>query len=104
MNKLLKRLSYPLIFFIRSWHGGTWWSEYSLYRLALDAHGLFAKLHALPTSNVLCRAIWFKGQLPWDSVTAFQDPSCVFSLVQSTTGISPSAVATGVSHQLASPY
>ena len=77
-----------------------WWSEYSLYRLALDARGMFTNLHALSTSSVFCNAIWFQHQLPWDSNAAFHNLHCCFSLVQSTTDICPSAIAAGVSKQL----
>ena len=76
------------------------WSDYSLYRLALDARGMFTNLHALSTSSVFCNAIWFQHQLPWDSNAAFHNLHCCFSLVQSTTDICPSAIAAGVSKQL----
>lgn len=85
---------------LESWNGGTLWSEYSLYRLALDVRGLFTKVHALSTSGVLCHAVWYEHELPWDPDPAFQDPSCVFSLVQSTTHARPSVIAAAVSNQL----
>jgi len=85
---------------LASWKTGMWWSEYSLYRLALDARGMFTNLHALSTSSVICNAIWFQHQLPWDSNAAFHNLHCCFSLVQSTTDICPSAIAAGVSKQL----
>jgi len=85
---------------LESWNDGLWWSEYSLYRLSLDARGLFTALHALPGSSALCNAVWFQDQLPWDSAKAFHSPHCTFSLVQSTTQIHPSVIATSVSMQL----
>lgn len=87
-------------FWLKSWGVGIWWSEYSLYRLALDTHGLFDELHALPKSNVLCHAVWYEGQLPWDSAAAYDSADCVFSLVQSTTHADPSVIACSVSREL----
>lgn len=76
---------------LESW-SSTWWSEYSLYRLVLDVRGLFAELHALPPNGILCNAVWIASQLPWESTTAFRTPHCIFSLVQSTIRIRPSAL------------
>ena len=81
------------------WSDGAIWSEYTLYRLALDERRLFAHLHAEPRVPTLCAAVWFAAQLPWDAAAAFDDPSCVFSLIQSTTGLPPSTVA-----RLVAPY
>eukprot|EP01041_Mallomonas_annulata_P009798 gene9798-20386_t len=86
------------------------WSEYTLYRLVLDLHELFDTLHfpehvadtdpsAPPfdtpvrahTSSVRlhCHDIWFAAQLPWNA-SAARDPTCpcLFSVVQSSTGVS----------------
>ncbi|EGB05439.1 expressed protein [Aureococcus anophagefferens] len=82
---------------LRSWETGLWWSEYTLYRLALDRHGLFKKLHAAYGSSILCHAVWVPSELPWDILAAFRDPMCIFSLVQSTTNTPPSAIAASVS-------
>ena len=79
-----------------------WWSEYTLYRLALDKHGLFDELHAAPAAPILCNAVWFQNQLPWDLPAALRNSTCIFSLVQSTADLPPSAVAAIVSAHIAS--
>jgi len=85
---------------LASWRAGSWWSEYTIYRLALDAHRLFDHLHALPPAPLLCYAVWFPDQLPWNGTAAFLEDDCVFSLVQSSVGAPVSAVAAEVAAEL----
>jgi hypothetical protein len=42
-----------------------------------------------------CSNIWYKGELPWKHRSAFANSSCLFSVVQSTTGVSPGQVLKG---------
>ena len=100
-----------------------WWSEYTLYRLALDMcarararacvgesrsssmarvtrHRAFDLLHALPPQPLICHAVWFAGQRPWDAAAAYSS-GCAFSLVQSTSGATPSEVARQIAPHLA---
>lgn len=79
-----------------SWSNGTWWSEYTLYRLALDIRGLFDNIHVASESETFCNPVWYHGDLPWDAVGAFRNKKCVFSLVQSTTQLAPSLVAASI--------
>lgn len=79
-----------------SWSNGTWWSEYTLYRLALDIRGLFDNIHVASESETFCNPVWYHGDLPWDAVGAFRNTKCVFSLVQSTTQLAPSLVAASI--------
>mmetsp|Transcript_18248 Transcript_18248/g.22109 ORF Transcript_18248/g.22109 Transcript_18248/m.22109 type:complete len:299 (+) Transcript_18248:233-1129(+) len=86
---------------LNSWQPGSWWSEYTLYRLALDNRALFNKLHALPSSPLLCHAVWFPEQLPWNATAAFlHSDTCVFSLVQSTVRAPVSKLAEQVAVEL----
>lgn len=39
-----------------------------------------------------CHNVWFAGHLPWPAEEASRAADCLFSVVQSTTGVSPSAV------------
>jgi len=79
----------------------TVWTEYTLYRLALDSVGLFAALHtpssfsssSSPSSLELlhCFDVWFSADLPWKAQEAralLQSSRlpCLFSVVQSTSG------------------
>lgn len=68
------------------------WSEYTLYRLALDNVLLFADLHE-PQYNyrLHCHDIWYAHQLPWDGAAAATS-NCLFSVVQGSTGVSPSKI------------
>jgi len=70
---------------------GGWWSEYTLYRQALDRHGLFDALHwAAPLE---CASVWFATDGPWDVEAALADPACVWSVVQSSAGRDAADVA-----------
>lgn len=74
----------------------TVWTEYTLYRLALDSVGLFAALHIPSTSSsslelLHCFDVWFSADLPWKAqeARALLQRSrlpCLFSVVQSTSG------------------
>ena len=118
---------------LQSWLMGfgqrAWWSEYTLYRLALDMcararrararcafpgridhaliemarvtrHRAFDILHALPPLPLICHAVWFAGQRPWDAAAAYSS-GCAFSLVQSTSGATPSEVARQIAPHIA---
>jgi len=71
------------------------WSEYTLYRLALDESFLFEELHEAEKLDVgarlHCFDVWFSAQLPWPAQEAYAS-GCLFSVLQSTSGISPSLV------------
>mmetsp|Transcript_37423 Transcript_37423/g.48148 ORF Transcript_37423/g.48148 Transcript_37423/m.48148 type:complete len:443 (+) Transcript_37423:54-1382(+) len=86
---------------LSAWGKEIWWSEYTLYRLALDDVGLFRHLHDAFNPHyrpLTCFNIWFDGELPWDANSAFQgDGSCLFSVLQSTSGLAPGTI----SHQIA---
>jgi hypothetical protein len=70
----------------------TVWSEYTIYRLVLDAFYLFSEIHE-PQNKVLlhCHDVWFEDQLPWNAAAAYAS-TCLFSVVQSSTGVSPSDI------------
>lgn len=88
---------------LEAWGPGMWWSEYTLYRLGLDERRLFDTLHGDIAPPLLCHAVWFDDQLPWDADAAFNEsqPGCLFSLVQSSAKrASVATVARQVSHAL----
>jgi len=89
---------------LKSWDDGTWWSEYTLYRLALDIRGLFDKIHVASGSETFCNPVWYHGDLPWDAAGAFHNENCVFSLVQSTTQLAPSLVAASIGFHVYHPH
>jgi hypothetical protein len=89
---------------LMSWDDGTWWSEYTLYRLALDIRGLFDKIHVASGSETFCNPVWYHGDLPWDAAGAFHNENCVFSLVQSTTQLAPSLVAASIGFHVYHPH
>ena len=89
---------------LKSWDDGTWWSEYTLYRLALDIRGLFDKVHVASGSGTFCNPVWYHGDLPWDAAGAFHNENCVFSLVQSTTQLAPSLVAASIGFHVYHPH
>jgi len=72
------------------------WSEYTLYRLALDNVFIFADLHE-PQHNfrLHCHDIWYANQLPWDAAAAATS-NCLFSIIQGSTGVSPSKIWTAM--------
>ena len=39
-----------------------------------------------------CHNVWFAGQLPWPAEQARDAQNCLFSVIQSTTDVSPSVV------------
>jgi hypothetical protein len=69
------------------------WSEYTLYRLALDKLRIFDELHIMqdPSLKLHCHDIWFSSQLPWDFEAA-HNSECLFSVIQSSAGISPNTI------------
>lgn len=92
------------------------WSEYSLYRLGLESVGLFNLLHVpeqtgagveggngpddnAGTPRLHCFDVWYADQLPWPidavgaHVAAKAKGGCVFSVVQSSTGVAPREIA-----------
>jgi hypothetical protein len=71
---------------------GTMWSEYTLYRLALDELQMFDALHEHP-SNISAFNVWYSHDLPWQADSAFEDESSAFSVVQSTSGARESDIA-----------
>lgn len=52
--------------------------------LHLDEVQMGVKLH--------CHNVWYAHQLPWPAEEALSDQSCIFSVVQSSTGVSPGAL------------
>ena len=77
-----------------------WWSEYTLYRVALDELGLFDVLHnAIPDVQMVCYSVWWEGDLPWNAERAMGgvcergEERCLFSVVQSTAGVGVDTVA-----------
>jgi hypothetical protein len=75
------------------------WTEYCLYYLVAEQHRMLDAYHFLPTSradvHLRCRSnVWEKSEFDdWDLKGCF-DPEApgFFAVVQSTTGISPSAI------------
>jgi hypothetical protein len=39
-----------------------------------------------------CADVWFRRELPWNEKLGFSNSSCYFSVIQSTTGVSPGEV------------
>lgn len=100
-----------------------WWSEYTLYRLALEDLGLFEDLHEEPGEGgeggrLSCHNVWWEGDLPFDAGRAFgkragrgeeggecgegrggeeegkdEDEGCLFAVVQSTSGVRPEDIS-----------
>ncbi len=62
-----------------------YWQVFDHYHIKEQDHNMY--LH--------CSNIWYKAQLPWDYESAFANSTCLFSVVQSTTGVSPNAVLKG---------
>ena len=85
------------------------WTEYTLYRLALDSvGGLFSALHLSSSSSsnlpqLHCLDVWFAADLPWRWLEAralLQSDRlpCIFSVVQSTSGANAGALMEHVFH------
>lgn len=70
------------------------WSEYTLYRSTLDYYHVFAHIHTPETEEIYlhCHNVWFVEQLPWSVEAAKHNQSCLFSVVQSTTNVSPNFI------------
>lgn len=45
-----------------------------------------------PVTELHCHNVWFASQLPWRADLAAEANNCLFSVIQSTTGVSPSSV------------
>eukprot|EP00520_Triparma_pacifica_P012352 CAMPEP_0118647660 /NCGR_PEP_ID=MMETSP0785-20121206/8731_1 /TAXON_ID=91992 /ORGANISM="Bolidomonas pacifica, Strain CCMP 1866" /LENGTH=392 /DNA_ID=CAMNT_0006539781 /DNA_START=80 /DNA_END=1255 /DNA_ORIENTATION=+ len=53
--------------------GAIWWSEYTTYKLVLDAYGVWNKLHErIGGIDVTCFNVWWKGDLPWKAEEIFK--------------------------------
>ena len=75
--------------------------DHALIEMArVTRHRAFDILHALPPLPLICHAVWFAGQRPWDAAAAYSS-GCAFSLVQSTSGATPSEVARQIAPHLA---
>ncbi|GMH49036.1 hypothetical protein TL16_g00428 [Triparma laevis f. inornata] len=88
-----------------------WWSEYTMYRLTLNFFGVFEHLHsAFEGVKLSCFNVWWEGDLPWDPEPLFGrsgaaaqvcddevkdevKDKCLFTVLQSTSGIEPSDIA-----------
>jgi hypothetical protein len=44
------------------------------------------------TTVLHCNNVWYQDQLPWQAAEAAAAHNCLFSVVQSSTGVSPSVV------------
>jgi hypothetical protein len=55
---------------------------------------VFDELHfpESPACYLHCHNVWFQHQLPWRDSDAQQNQSCLFSVVQSSSGASPSEI------------
>jgi hypothetical protein len=77
-------------------------SEYTTYKLALDAYGVWDTLHErFDDVQVTCWNVWWEGDLPWKAEEVFKQQKvceeereggrdskrCLFSVVQSTSGV-----------------
>ncbi|CAM9637128.1 unnamed protein product [Chrysoparadoxa australica] len=61
----------------------SWWTEYTLYRLALDAMAMFDMLHVEDSCLTNPHSVWYEGQLPWSAEAAFEVTGSFFAVVQS---------------------
>jgi hypothetical protein len=71
---------------------GRLWTEYTLYKIALEAIQVFDSLYFPEHGQCYlhCHNVWFREQLPWQYEVAARNASCLFSVVQSNTGLSSS--------------
>ena len=87
-----------------SWGPGFWWSEYTLYAIALHQHGIFYRLHHHEVGHddaLSCNSVWFAGDLPWNASTAFQNSrACPFAVIQSSSGADVAGLAHDISKSL----
>lgn len=51
-----------------------------------------------PSTELHCHNVWFASQLPWRADLAAEAKHCLFSVIQSTTGVSPSSVLKAYKH------
>ena len=90
----------------------TWWSEYSLYRIALDHSKTFDKLYdrerahfSVTGTSLSCGNVWFGNEV-WTPSEVFEDETCnenvhcLFSVIQSTSGASPKLIADNIAGYL----
>lgn len=95
---------------LRARHGRSWqsallataaeyWTEYSLYYLTAERHGLLETFHAVPPiagqARLRCsNNIWHRGKFPaWNAEACFgpADPG-LFAVVQSNAGVKPAHI------------
>lgn len=95
------------------WGDGYWWSEYTLYTLALHHHKVFEHLHH-PAADALdelsCRSVWFTPDKQWNASEIFHPApqvghsdsktTCPFTLVQSSSGVDGAFIASQVKYEL----
>ena len=86
-------------YWLSSFGKSTTWSEYTLYRITLDHFGIFDLLHVsdmeIGLTRLHCNDVWYIDQLPWSPLNAVPGTTkwkCIFSVVQSSTGVSPSTI------------
>eukprot|EP01039_Chlorochromonas_danica_P009552 gene9552-10557_t len=80
---------------LRSFGRETIWTEYSLYRLALDHLHVFPHLHLTEEEAgvyLSCEEVWYAHDLPWKAEQAYGNTSCLFSLVQSSSAVDPQLI------------
>lgn len=78
-------------------HNDVVWSEYTMYRIALDSYRLFDELHFPSGEDKLhCFDIWYASDFPWDYSGAVRS-KCTFSVVQSSTGVSATTLYSHIS-------
>lgn len=71
------------------------WTEYTLYRSVLDDVRVFHEVHLpeeLAGLYLHCSNVWYTHQLPWKAEEAYRNSTCLFSVVQSSTGATPSSI------------
>eukprot|EP00903_Cladosiphon_okamuranus_P020406 g18726.t1 len=82
--------------------GGGWWTEYTLYRQALDHLGVFDLLHTVgPTKLLGDNSVWYSDQFhDWNVTAAFDEDPAAFVVVQSTTEAGVPAILRKIEHGL----
>ena len=85
------------------------WTEYTLYYLTAERHGLLDIYHMLPergSARLFCRSnVWLLGQWAnWDAPGCFgpEDPG-LFTIVQNSTHISPAEIRSRLTGRLSVP-
>ncbi|CAB1103394.1 unnamed protein product [Ectocarpus sp. CCAP 1310/34] len=81
---------------------GRWWSEYTLYRTALDHWGVFDIFHTTgPTTLLGETSVWFSEQFEaWNVSAAFDDDAAAFVVVQSTTDVGVTGITRKINRGL----